>query len=159
MADVEHDRAEPAILGYHGESVSLPIHQALEKLPTKQVKEIHSTDSDTLSSGARPKANLSSWRPSIARVGPLAGLGALLFAFLQIFASYAILKVSDRDPITSWKYQPQVYLAILVAFSNKAVAFALVQGVAVTFWLRALKGTTIGQLHRDWVSETLVLLL
>jgi hypothetical protein len=32
------------------------------------------------------------WGPSILRFGPLGGLTALLFAFLQIFASYAILR-------------------------------------------------------------------
>ena len=30
------------------------------------------------------------------------------------------------------------------------MAFAAVQGTVVTFWLRALRGTTLGQLHRDW---------
>lgn len=45
------------------------------------------------------------WRPSIYRIGPLAGLTALTFAFLQIFASYAVLKASDGAPLSAWKWQ------------------------------------------------------
>ncbi|KAK3054603.1 hypothetical protein LTR09_004332 [Extremus antarcticus] len=67
-----------------------------------------------------------------------------------IFASYGILRASHGDPVTSWKYQPSVYLAILTAMSNKTLAFACVQGTVVTFWLHALRGTTLGDLHRDW---------
>jgi hypothetical protein len=92
----------------------------------------------------------SSWEPSILRIGPLSGIVALAFAVLQICASYLILFISDGQPIHSWKWQPSVYLAILTAISNKALAFAVVQGAVVTFWLHALRGTTLAQLHRDW---------
>lgn len=52
--------------------------------------------------GAVPASNWSTF-----------GLGALLFAFLQLVASYAVLKGSDGDEVVDWKYQPSVYLAIL----------------------------------------------
>ena len=41
------------------------------------------------------------WKPSILRIGPLMGLAALAFAFLQTFAAYAVLKASE--PTASWK--------------------------------------------------------
>ncbi len=90
------------------------------------------------------------WHPTVFRLSPLSGLAALMFSLLQIFASYGILRASHGDPVTSWKYQPSVYLAILTAMSNKTLAFACVQGTVVTFWLHALRGTTLGDLHRDW---------
>lgn len=90
--------------------------------------------------------------PSVFRVGRLTGLAALLFAFLQIFASCAILLASDGDLVSNWQYQPSVYLAILTAISNKALAFATIQGTVVTIWFKAARGTTLGQLHRDWVG-------
>lgn len=95
-----------------------------------------------------------SWRPSFLRPGPLVGLAALLLAFLQILASYAILAASNGDIVGDWEVQPTVYLAVFTAFGNKAMAFATIQGGIVTFWSRALKGTTLGQLHRDWVSNS-----
>jgi len=68
------------------------------------------------------------WRPSLFRIAPLVGLAALLFAVLQIAASFAVLKASDGDAVVNWGYQPTVYLAILTAVSNKALSFAVIQG-------------------------------
>ena len=76
----------------------------------------------------------TSWIPSIIRAGPLIGLCAITFSILQIFGSYTVLKTSDGDATTNWKYQPTVYLAILTAISNKALAFAMIQGTVITFW-------------------------
>ncbi|KAK5174063.1 uncharacterized protein LTR77_001143 [Saxophila tyrrhenica] len=90
------------------------------------------------------------WRPSFLRIAPLVGLGALLFAVLSTVASFAILKASDGDAVADWKYQPTVYLAILTALSNKALSFAVVQGTVVTWWLKALAGTTLKDMHEDW---------
>ena len=61
-----------------------------------------------------------------------------------------LYRASNGDAVVHWKYQPTVYLAILTAISNKALAFAAVQGTVVTFWTRALQGTTLAQMHRDW---------
>lgn len=74
-----------------------------------------------------PRVEHDSWTPSFLRIGPLAGLLALLFSFLQIFASYAVLATSDGHLVTEWQYQPSVYLAIWTGISNKALAFAVVQ--------------------------------
>ena len=90
------------------------------------------------------------WTGSLLRIGPLAGLAALEFAVLQTAASFAILKASDGDAVETWKYQPTVYLATLVAVSNKALAFAAVQGTIVTWWLKATRGTKLAQLHNDY---------
>lgn len=130
-------------------------HPCSEKPGSEKIRTVSSFETDKESIQESTKPIRSSWRPSIFRIGPLTGLLALLFAFLQIFASYAVLKASDKATISTWEYQPTVYLAILVAISNKALAFAAIQGVAVTFWLRALKGTTLRQLHRDWVRKVL----
>jgi hypothetical protein len=92
----------------------------------------------------------SSWKPTLLRAGPISGILALGLGVLQIVASYLILALSDGQPISSWRYQPSVYLAVLAAISNKAIAFAAIQGVVITFWTSAIKGTTFGQLHRNW---------
>lgn len=90
------------------------------------------------------------WHPTVLRVGALSGLCALLFSTLQIFAAYAILSASHGVAVDHWRLSPTVFLATLTAISNKALAFAAVQATVVTFWVRALQGTTLGQLHRDW---------
>ena len=55
------------------------------------------------------------------------GLAALLFAFLQILASYTILAASNGDLVQNWSVQPTVYLAIFTALGNKTMAFATIQ--------------------------------
>ena len=92
------------------------------------------------------------WKPSLLRIGPLVGLFAICFAVLQIIASYAVLKTSHHDAVANWKYQPTVYLAILTAISNKALAFAVVQGTVITWWLKAVRGTTLNAMHQDWAN-------
>jgi hypothetical protein len=52
------------------------------------------------------------WYPTILRLAPLSGLGALLLAVGLLIASYAILAASNGDEISSWKFEPNVYLAI-----------------------------------------------
>jgi hypothetical protein len=79
---------------------------------------INTAPRSSLDSGKNGKPQSRPWRPSILRLGPLAGLIALLFSFLQIFASYAILAASHNDLVANWKYQPSVYLAVLTAISK-----------------------------------------
>lgn len=69
------------------------------------------------------------WQPSLFRLGPLAGLAALILSFLLILCSYAILTASNGDLVMNWEYSPTVYLAIFVAVGNKAMAFATIQYV------------------------------
>ena len=72
--------------------------------------------------------------PFLVQTGPILGVGALLLALTGTLANFAVLKASDGDPTASWTYQPTVYLAILTAVSNKALAFAMIQGCIVTWW-------------------------
>ncbi|KAK3723539.1 hypothetical protein LTR37_001791 [Vermiconidia calcicola] len=132
-------------------SSSSPLEAFPEKLVSEQIEGKPFDDNTNLKATHGPCGSYAhQWRRSMFRIGSLAGLAALAFAFLQIFASYAILAASDGQTVESWSYQPNVFLAILTAISNKALAFAAVQGTVVTFWLRALKGTSLAQLHRDW---------
>jgi hypothetical protein len=83
-----------------GSSASIDYEKGATRIATERKLSVDSVD---LQSGAP-------WRPSVFRVGPLVGLAALLFAFLQIFASYTILATSHGDPVKHWRFQPSVYL-------------------------------------------------
>ncbi len=145
--------------------ISLP---ATEKMYEIGITTVSST-SGSLASTGDAKANRprhATWRPSALHIAPLIGLAALLLAFLQMFASYAVLQASDGAETRTWKYQPTVvrhqtpllerrltrsqYLAIFVAVSNKALAFAAIQGTVISWWLQALRGSNVKQLHADW---------
>jgi hypothetical protein len=92
----------------------------------------------------------TTWKPKWSRVGPMLGLSALILTVLSIPAEFGILRASDGDLVSSWKYSPNVYLGILTAFTSKATSLAALQGAVVAWWLRAMRGTTLKQLHRDW---------
>ena len=104
--------------------------------------------------GSRPTGN--PWLPTFARFGPLLGIGALLFVLLSIPASAIVLAVSTRQPVQKWAIQPSVYLSVVTGIGNKALGFAAIQGAIITWWLRALRGTTLEKLHYDWPVGTQV---
>lgn len=88
---------------------------------------------------------------------PLFGLLALGSALLLLFASFVILQVSHGQIFDEWKpWEPTVWLAIFTAISNKLIAFAAVQGVVISWWRKASRGTTLGQLQSDWVRATVI---
>lgn len=90
------------------------------------------------------------WIPRWSRVGPLLGLAALILTILSIPAAFTILYTSNGKPVSSWKYSPNVYLAVMTALTSKATSLAGLQGAVIAWWLRALRGSTFEQLHRDW---------
>ncbi|KAM7187654.1 hypothetical protein V8F33_011121 [Rhypophila sp. PSN 637] len=65
-------------------------------------------------------------------------------------AAVGIVMASNDRTVDSWAIQPAVLLAILSSIINLAVISALTPGLAVRFWLRAGRGTTLAQLHHIW---------
>jgi hypothetical protein len=61
-----------------------------------------------------------------------------------------ILVTSNGKPQDSWKVQPSVLLAISSAISTGLLRFALAEGAAITWWLKAIRGCTVADLHRNW---------
>lgn len=95
-------------------------------------------------------ANGHQWQPGFRRA-PGWGVAGLTIALASTLVSIFILVFSDGKPINTWRFQPTVYLAIASTITNIALCFALFQGVAVTWWQKALKsGTTVADLHRIW---------
>ncbi|KIY01985.1 uncharacterized protein Z520_02123 [Fonsecaea multimorphosa CBS 102226] len=90
------------------------------------------------------------WRPGLQHL-PFKGLGALLLALAGVVVSIAILLASNGADVRRWRFQPTVYLSIASTLTNVTITFALLEGVTIAWWHRALKGgTTVGDLHRIW---------
>lgn len=75
---------------------------------------------------------------------------ALTVALLSLLSSMAILLGSNGRPTSTWKYQPSVYLAIITAVTNTALALALSQALAVAWWRVASQDATYKTLHQQW---------
>lgn len=56
-----------------------------------------------------------------------------------------VLVCSHKQPLDDWGYgiAPSVYLAILSVIANALSAYALANGLEITFWRNALKGRTV----------------
>lgn len=124
----------------------------VDKLPSIRELEARSDDVSDRERFLRRLLGLRPVKLALTFASPLSDLIALLFAVLHIVACFAILYASNHAPVAGWLYAPQVYLAILTAVSNKTLAFAVVQGTAVTWWLKAMRGTTLAQLHWNWAA-------
>ncbi len=102
------------------------------------------------SEDARPRE----WKTTLIRFGPLSGLCGMLLAALSVVASLGILAGSNGAPTKSWRTPPSTYLAIFTAIANQSMRYAAIQGVVIAWWLRAITGTSIERLQRDWRSGT-----
>ena len=95
------------------------------------------------------------WRPSFFKIRPLLGLAALGLTILCLFVSLAVLLGSHGQSEASWYFQPTVYLAITTALSNTALNCALAQAAPVSWWHKALRGSTIRDLELEWEVRAL----
>ena len=90
------------------------------------------------------------WRAGLTQL-PLQAFGALLISVAGIATSIAILIASDGVDVRHWRFQPTVYIAIASTITNISLAFALSQGICISWWSKATKtGTRIRDLHHIW---------
>lgn len=81
---------------------------------------------------------------------PYAGLLALLVVVLCAVADGIVLWKSDGQQIDTWIMSPSVILAILSAIANTCLAYAKSEGIIVSWWRKALRGSTLGELNNYW---------
>ena len=90
------------------------------------------------------------WLPGVLKHVPWLGLCALGISVFCMVVSIAVLVMSNDRPVTSWWIQPTVFLAAASATANISLQFALAEGVTISWWYKALRGGTLGDLHRYW---------
>jgi hypothetical protein len=81
-----------------------------------------------------PPCKLTPWRAGFFKRFPVGGFGALLVSFLCIVGPIIVLILSNQQPVTDWKVQPTVILAIFSAIFNLAIVYALSQGAEISWW-------------------------
>ena len=92
----------------------------------------------------------ASWEPSFFHIRPLSGIVALAVAIACVFVSLIILLVSNNQPVAKWPIKPPVYLAIVTAIANSALALARAQAIPVSWWYRASRGASVRALESHW---------
>ncbi|KAF7592218.1 hypothetical protein BBP40_000489 [Aspergillus hancockii] len=95
-------------------------------------------------------SNTHAWEPGVLKQLPGLGVLSLVGVLLCLVFNIVILVTSNGKPQNSWKIQPSVLLAISSAISTGLLRFALAEGAAITWWLKAINGCTVADLHRNW---------
>ena len=92
------------------------------------------------------------WRPGYGQRFPVLGVGALLAVLACTGASVGVLVGSNNVSASRWvqALAPNVCLQAINAISNIMLAFAVMQGIAIAWWRKALRGATIAELHKSW---------
>lgn len=92
------------------------------------------------------------WRPGFWAQFPWIGVCSLAGALLMSIVSVIVLCVSDGKAVSQWsdRIAPNVILTILNSFASVCFAVAVGRGIAVSWWRKALRGTTIQDLSRSW---------
>ncbi|KAF1833723.1 hypothetical protein BDW02DRAFT_569704 [Decorospora gaudefroyi] len=95
--------------------------------------------------------SLSTWRTGFWRRFPHTGVLALVVSILASASMIYIIRTSDGQPISSWTYQPTVWLAVSYTIANIALQYALARAVTIAWWTKALKGDAkVKDLHNIW---------
>lgn len=79
------------------------------------------------------------------------GFGSLMIIVVCMVGSIVVLVTSDDVSQNSWpkKIAPNVILSGLNNVANIFFTVAIANGIAIAWWRRALKGSTIEQLHKS----------
>jgi hypothetical protein len=92
------------------------------------------------------------WRTGMKARFPWTGFTALCTILLCANSSVIILLLTDGHKQRKWaeKIGPSVWLSAFNGIANICFGIAIANGVAITWWRKALRGATIKELHRSW---------
>ncbi|THY96242.1 hypothetical protein D6C92_04001 [Aureobasidium pullulans] len=98
----------------------------------------------------------SQWKTGVRARFPWTGFIALSTVVLCAVSSVVVLLVSDGKSQIHWskKIAPNVLLSGFNGIANICFGVAIANGVAITWWRKALKGATIQDLHRSWAFSS-----
>jgi hypothetical protein len=94
------------------------------------------------------------WRPGMRSQFPWIGFGGLVTIIVATAMAVAILASSNGKRVADWPFkkypvQPNVVLNIANQIQNLGLITLIAQGLAIAWWRKALRGTSLKTLHRN----------
>lgn len=94
------------------------------------------------------------WQPGWRNQFPWAGFAGLVTIIVATAMAVAILGVSNHKRVTDWPFekypvQPNVLLNIANQVQNLGLITLIAQGLAIAWWRKALRGSSLNTLHRN----------
>lgn len=107
-----------------------------------------------VSSASTETLQLNFWR-SFRQSFPLVGIGCLIGSGVISNIAFFFLLCADETALSEWEkwgyiIHPNVIISILNSVATMCITAAAVQGIAITWWRKAVRGTTIKDLHSTW---------
>ena len=115
--------------------------------------DIVEIDEKSKSEDAASLTQSEKWQPGFWNQFPWLGAGCLLAAILISVAAILVLVFSNKKAeVSQWpkRLAPNVVLSVLNSAASVCIAIAVAQGVAISWWRKALRGATIHDLHNTW---------
>ncbi|KAH0842950.1 hypothetical protein AYO21_03335 [Fonsecaea monophora] len=136
-------------------SSTSPVDNKNEVQPPIGVSIVEVDPSLNSRDGRRPTTDFTldeQWQPGFWKRFPWVGFGCLLMVVAFSTVAIVVLKESNDKPLSSWpqKMAPNVILSVCNSGASVCIAIAVAQGIAVSWWRRAMKGATIADLHNTW---------
>ncbi|KAG4432747.1 hypothetical protein IFR05_011777 [Cadophora sp. M221] len=123
------------------------------RVPVVEAVELHDLSSPN-DEGTSTRAS-ENWETGFWKRFPWMGIGCLLAAILITVSEIIILVKSDGKSVSEWTLKgksvaPNVILSILNSCAGVCFAIAVAQGIAISWWRKAMRGATIKDLHNTW---------
>lgn len=92
------------------------------------------------------------WEPGFWNQFPWLGFCSIVATTLISVVEIIVLVLSNGKAVSQWdnKVAPNVILSVLNSGASVCIAVAVAQGVTVSWWRKAMRGATIGDLHNTW---------
>lgn len=92
------------------------------------------------------------WQPGFWRQFPWLGLGCLVSVLVLTTAAILVLIFSDGKATSQWNKNvaPNIILSILNSTASICITIAVAQGIAISWWRKAMRGASITDLHNTW---------
>ncbi|KAI4733339.1 hypothetical protein E4T45_15151, partial [Aureobasidium sp. EXF-8846] len=96
------------------------------------------------------------WNTGMLARFPWTGFAALSIIVLCAVGSVVVLLVSRGKTVEQWSdtIAPSILLSGFNGVANICFGVAIRNGVAITWWRKALKSATIQELHRSWTFSS-----
>ncbi|PVH76147.1 hypothetical protein DL98DRAFT_657637 [Cadophora sp. DSE1049] len=123
------------------------------RAPVVEAVELH--DLPTSDEDGTSMRESENWEPGFWKRFPWIGFGCLFAAILITVAEIIILVMSDGKSVSQWTVRgksvaPNVILSVLNSCAGVCFAIAVAQGIAISWWRKAMQGATIKDLHNTW---------
>lgn len=94
------------------------------------------------------------WKPGFREQFPWIGFSGFVLMLVATSAAVAFLATSNKERVKDWPFtrfpiQPNVLVNIANQFQNLGLITFVTQGLAIAWWRRAMRGSSLSTLHRN----------